>query len=155
MIRRFGAFELDEVRRTLRRDGAAVPVEPKVFTLLAFLTAHPRCPLGRTALQRAVWGDVVVSSNSLTRLVKEARRAIGDSSSSPRWIRTRRGLGYEFVGDVVDVGSDARDETAEALVQGAEQALLAAMERGSLDLRSHVKEFVRTCRLALSSPPSG
>ena len=154
MIRRFGAFELDEARRTLRRDGVVVPVEPKVFTLLAFLTAHPHRPLGRAVLQRAVWGDVVVSSNSLTRLVKEARRAIGDASSEPRFIGTRRGLGYEFVGDVVNVGSDAREETADALVEGAEQALLAAMERGSLDLRSHVKEFVRTCRLALTSPPS-
>ena len=151
MIRRFGAFELDEVSRTLRRDGAVVSIEPKVFTLLAFLTAHPHFPIGRAVLQRAVWGEVVVSDNSLTRLVKEARRAIGDCSSEPRWIQTRWGLGYEFVGDVVQVGTGTIDHTADALVAGAEKALFAAMERGSGDLRRDVEEFVRTCRLALTA----
>lgn len=151
MIRRFGAFELDELTRTLRRDGVVVPVEPKVFALLGFLTAHPHVPLGRAALQRAVWGDVAVSGNSLTRVVKEARRAIGDSSTKPRWIQTRWGLGYEFVGDVVQVGPGTIDQTADALVAGAEKALFAAMERGSGDLRRDVEEFVRTCRLALTA----
>ena len=151
MIRRFGEFELDPLTKTLRREGGVVPVEPKVFALLSFLTAHPHYPLGRAALQRAVWGEVVVSSNSLTRLVKEARRAIGDCSSKPRWIQTRWGLGYEFVGDVVQVRVGTIDHTADALVAGAEKALFAAMERGSLDLRRDVEEFVRTCRLALTA----
>ena len=40
MVYRFTDCELDEHLYQLRRDGAPVPVEPKVFDVLAYLIQH-------------------------------------------------------------------------------------------------------------------
>ena len=40
MISRFGRFELDEGARELRLDGSEIPLQPRVFDLLALLYRH-------------------------------------------------------------------------------------------------------------------
>jgi Transcriptional regulatory protein, C terminal len=48
----------------------------------------------------AVWGSRFVGESALTSRVKAARRAIGDDGRTQRLIRTARGRGYQFVGQV-------------------------------------------------------
>ena len=47
-----------------------------------------------------VWGGRFVGEAALTTRIKAARRALGDDGESQRYIRTVRGRGYQFVGDV-------------------------------------------------------
>lgn len=109
MIFVFGEFELDPDRYELRdREGEAVRVEPKVLELLAYLIRHRDRVVAKDELFEAVWEGRVVGESALTRCVYQARRALGDSTSDQRIIRTVIGRGYRFVADVEVIGDPER-----------------------------------------------
>lgn len=154
MIYRFAEYELDGLALTLRKQGAPVAIEPKVFELLERLIRHRRFVVRREVLLREIWAGVAVSEASLCRLVKEARRLIGDSGSEQRLIRTVRGSGYQFVGEIEVLGSPsdpAEVEEASRRIAQARLRLEQAIESGSRDLRTQIETFVQTCQLALDS----
>lgn len=95
MIYAFGDCELDEVRFELRRRGAAVPLEPKTFDVLAYLVKSPDRVVSKDELLDAVWPGQIVSESVLPKCVAAARRVIGDAA-----IRTVHGRGYRFVAGV-------------------------------------------------------
>ena len=70
-------------------------------------------------LLHEIWPAVVVSGASLARLIKEARRAVGDSEDRQEMIRTLRGSGYRFVADVLVEGGDATENKAERIISHA------------------------------------
>jgi pimeloyl-ACP methyl ester carboxylesterase/DNA-binding winged helix-turn-helix (wHTH) protein len=94
---RFDEFVLDAATYELRRDGAAVPIEPQVFDVLAYLVDHHHRVVVREELMDAIWGPGYGSEGSLSTRIKEARRALGDTGESQHYIRTVRGRGYQFV----------------------------------------------------------
>ena len=53
-----------------------------------------------------VWSDVIVSDGALSQAVRTLRRALGDDSREPRFIRTVSRHGYQFVGTGVAEASD-------------------------------------------------
>ena len=101
---RFGDFTIDPVAFELRRGGDLVPVQRRVFDVVAYLVSHPDRLVPKEELFERVWTDVAVSEASLAQAVKHARRALGDDADSPRYIVTVRGRGYRFVGPVEVVG---------------------------------------------------
>jgi len=105
MIFVFGDCELDPSRFELRRSGAVQSVEPQVFDVLVMLLRERHRVMTRDELLDAVWGSRFVSESTLTSRVKAARRAIGDDGASQRLIRTVRGRGYQFVGEVSTTGA--------------------------------------------------
>lgn len=100
MIFSFGDIELDEERLELRRAGQRLAVEPKVLDLLLLLARTPGRLVSKTELLHQLWGEVAVSDWALPRLVKEARRALGDSGQAQGVIETVRGRGYRLVAPV-------------------------------------------------------
>ena len=106
MIYRFGAFELDEAKGELRRDGRAVAIQPKPLALLALLLRERERVVGSDEILATLWPDTVVTPGSLNRAVSHARRAIGDTHRG-RFIRSVSRRGYRFSGDVVVVGPAA------------------------------------------------
>ena len=100
MVYVFGDFELDEQRFELRHGGTKVPVQPKVLDVLFHLVrARERVVLKRELLD-TVWADVVVSEASVSRVIMEARKAIGDELQ--QIIVTVRGRGFRFAGQVAE-----------------------------------------------------
>ena len=97
----FDGHELDPDRRLLLRGAKPVPLQPKVFELLLFLIVHRARVVPKGMLFRELWPDSYVTTASLTRLVKEARRAVDDDGKRQRVIQTVHGFGYRFVADVV------------------------------------------------------
>jgi DNA-binding winged helix-turn-helix (wHTH) protein len=94
----FGRFTVDSDTRQLRRDGRAVHLSPKAFELLlALLAARPRV-LSKADLQDRLWPHTFVAEANLSNLVAEVRKAIGDTSRAPRFLRTAHGFGYAFFG---------------------------------------------------------
>lgn len=97
----FEHFALDTDRRELRRDGASVAVQPQVFDLIAFLIANRHKVVSRDNVLEAVWHGRIVSESTLATRINAARRALGDSGDAQRLIRTIRGRGLRFVGNLV------------------------------------------------------
>jgi len=104
----FDGFELDPATRELRDPSGPIHVEQQVFDVLLHLVEHRDRVVPKTELLDAIWGGRFVSESALTSRIKSARQAIGDSGESQRVIRTVRGIGYRFVGDVRPGGRDER-----------------------------------------------
>ena len=52
-----------------------------------------------------VWGDVVVTDESLTRCISELRQALGDNRGQPKFVQTIPKVGYRLVEPVRSVAS--------------------------------------------------
>ncbi len=102
---------LDVGRRELRRGAKAVAVEPQVFDLLVFLLENRDRVVSKDDLIASVWGGRIVSESTLTSRINAARKAVGDSGSEQRLVRTIARKGVRFVGDVrLEQDAPARPE---------------------------------------------
>jgi TolB-like protein/DNA-binding winged helix-turn-helix (wHTH) protein/tetratricopeptide (TPR) repeat protein len=98
----FGPFSLDPGKRLLLRNGAAVPLAPKVLeTLLALVENRDRV-LSKDELLDQVWGGASVEEGGLTRNVSILRKTLGEKPDDHRFIVTVPGCGYRFVAAVND-----------------------------------------------------
>src|SRR5262249_4761090 len=100
MIHAFGDCELDGERFELRRRGAPVKLERKVFDVVAYLVRHADRVGTKAELLDGVWPDVAVSESVLPKCIAAARRAIGDTRSRPAVIQTVHGRGYRLIAPV-------------------------------------------------------
>jgi DNA-binding winged helix-turn-helix (wHTH) protein/Tol biopolymer transport system component len=96
----FADVEVREREFSIARDGEVLAVEPKAFRVLLFLLRSPHKLITKEELLDAVWGDVAVSENSLTRSIALLRKLLGDDTHEPRYIATIPTVGYRFLCDV-------------------------------------------------------
>jgi DNA-binding winged helix-turn-helix (wHTH) protein len=94
---RFGDFCLDTRRGQLEGPSGEVPLRPQALTLLLTLIERAPALVSQDEILDAVWGDVVVSPNSVPQAIRELRKALGDSAQAPRYIETRHRLGYRLL----------------------------------------------------------
>jgi two-component system, OmpR family, response regulator RegX3 len=94
-----GSLRLDPARRSATLDGDEVDLTRKEFELLELLMSEAGSVVTRERLIDEVW-DVnwFGSTKTLDVHVSGLRRKLGDSSSSPRFIHTVRGVGFRFSG---------------------------------------------------------
>jgi len=80
-------------------EGADVELTPKEFDLLAFLASHPRHVFTRVQLLDRVWSSSAewLGEATVTEHVHRLRTKIEADPSSPRLLRTVRGVGYQLV----------------------------------------------------------
>ncbi len=100
MICIFGDFELDEARHELRRGGAMIATEPKVFVVLLYLLQNRERVISKGELLEQCWPGTFVSEWALTRCLTKLRRAVRSDRSAPAVIKTVHGRGYRFVAPV-------------------------------------------------------
>ena len=105
MVYFFEEYALDTDRRELRRGDDLLPVEPKVFDLLAHLIGKRDQVVSKEDLIAGVWLGRLVSDSALTSGINAARVAIGDSGESQRLIKTLPRKGVRFVGIVREANS--------------------------------------------------
>lgn len=96
----FGGFVLDADTRQLLRGAAVVHLEPKARELLELLVGKRPAAVSKGDIQERLWPDTFVSESSLTGLVAQLRRALGDDRHQERFIRTVHGFGYAFTAEV-------------------------------------------------------
>ena len=90
-----GDLAIDLAGHRILRDGAPVPVKPKVFELLAFLLRHPGQVFSREQLLEQVWGyDYAGETRTVDVHVHWLRAAIEPDPASPSYLHTVRGVGY-------------------------------------------------------------
>ena len=94
----FGTFSLDLQRLCLMGPAGEVRLRPKSFEVLRYLAEHAGQAVTKDALIGAVWPDVTVTDESLTRCISDIRLAIGDNTQ--RIIKTVPKRGYLLEGPV-------------------------------------------------------
>ena len=94
-----GPLRLERSRRSATLDGEELDLTRKEFELLELLMSEAGSVITRERLIDEVW-DVnwFGSTKTLDVHVSGLRRKLGDSSSSPRFIHTVRGVGFRFSG---------------------------------------------------------
>ena len=105
MVYCFGDCVLDEERYELRRAGAVVAIEPRVFQVLLYLIQHQDCVMTRDELLEHCWPGTFVSESALTQCLARVRKAVGDHRGGPLMIKTVHGQGYRFVAPLLAASS--------------------------------------------------
>jgi DNA-binding winged helix-turn-helix (wHTH) protein len=134
----FGPFRLDLRTFLLTRDGAEVPLSPRLAQVLACLADGRGELVTRELLMDRFWPDVNVTDNTLTRAITDIRKALDDDPAHPVYIQTMARRGYRFVAPVRGEG-DATPGPGVADGAASVSAGLApfvAWERGRAALES-------------------
>lgn len=94
---RIGSFMLDFNRYELYKNDKLIDLTIREFDLVKFLASQPNKVFSRQSLLESVWdyeyyGDVRTVDVTVRRL----REKVEDDPSEPRYIMTKRGVGYYF-----------------------------------------------------------
>jgi DNA-binding winged helix-turn-helix (wHTH) protein len=149
MVFEFGDFELDESLFELRRLGRRVKVQPKVLALILYLAKNNDRALTTGELFAALWPGLAVGETSLTRAIRGARLALGDSGASQAVVRTVRGQGYRFALPVRGRTALEPNPAASAEVLMAWSERQAPADPASIDIRGRLQALSGACRRAL------
>ncbi len=103
----FGPFRLDARERLLRRDGAPVALQPKVFDTLVLLVRRAGQLVRKDELLRELWPDTHVGEANLTQNVWLLRRALGEEEAGTAYIETVPRAGYRFAAPVSRMATEA------------------------------------------------
>jgi DNA-binding response OmpR family regulator len=88
---------IDSSAMKLRVRGSEISTTGLEFRLIDFMARHRGKVFTRDALLDAVWGDMqFVTPRSVDACVGRLRRKIEHDRSSPRYLRTIRGIGYKL-----------------------------------------------------------
>lgn len=113
---RFDEFDLDVGCRTLRRAGRRLDLRPRSFDVLVYLAEAAGRPVGKDEILAAVWPDVVVGEESLTRCVSDIRQVLGEHG--PHIIKTLPRRGYLFAAPVEPVPASRAADAGLAIPAG-------------------------------------
>lgn len=107
----FGKFALDLRRGCLRAGEQEIELRPKSFEVLRYLVEHAGRLVSKDELIGAIWPNVTVTDESLTRCISDIRLALNDVEQTAIKTVTRRG--YIFAAPVsTESENRGSDETA-------------------------------------------
>ena len=88
-------FTLDLAAERLVRGASEIKLRPKSFRVLRCLVERAGRLVTREELMRAVWGDVAVTDESISKCIAEIRKALADDSQEIVRTVTRRGFLFQ------------------------------------------------------------
>ena len=91
VVFRFAEAEFEQLSGTLRVDGQERRLRPQTAAVLAQLLEHAGQLVSHERLIEAVWGDTIVTDNSLAQCISEIRGALGPTRSNTIESVPRRG----------------------------------------------------------------
>ncbi|PEY30601.1 DNA-binding response regulator [Bacillus cereus] len=95
----FGRVQIDKYAAELQVDGEIVECSAQLFQLLLFFCEHPNYVFSKEEIYEKVWGAPAYNGDDNTVMVhiRKLREKIELDPSSPKYIKTIRGLGYKFI----------------------------------------------------------
>ncbi len=96
----FDIYRLDLQAGLLKRHDQPIVLRPKSWDVLRHLVERHGKLVTTHELFDAVWPDTAVTPQTLTNVIVELRKALGDSSAAPRFIETVPKRGFRFVATV-------------------------------------------------------
>ncbi|HVO56909.1 MAG TPA: winged helix-turn-helix domain-containing protein [Dongiaceae bacterium] len=97
---RFGAFQIDQQRQQVFRNGVRLRLQGKVYQVLLVLLQKQGEVVTREELKNALWpADTHVNYDAnVNTTVNKLRQALGESTEKPVYIETIPRKGYSFIG---------------------------------------------------------
>lgn len=99
-IYRFEDIEIDALRGCLRSRGQEQYLRQQAFRVLLYLLEQRQRLVTKEELLENIWQDTAVTDNALVQCIADIRKALGDDSHQPRFIKTIPKVGYRFIGPV-------------------------------------------------------
>lgn len=96
MTYRIGTFEFDPETNVLSSAGKTVSLENRTSKVLDYFCRNPGRTISRDELLDNVWGRSALSDHSVAIVISDLRKALGDDTKEPRFIRTIPKKGYVF-----------------------------------------------------------
>ena len=94
-------------------------MRPKTWAVLLYLVERPGALVTKEELLDAVWRDVAVTPDTLTKSIGELRVALGDELKRPRFIETVHRRGFRFIGKMgEEAASGATGTSADRVFVG-------------------------------------
>jgi len=96
-VQNFGKLEIDMNRYEARKGGVALELTLREFELLKYLAERENKVFSREQLLEEVWGyEYYGDIRTVDVTVRRLREKLEDDSSDPKFIMTKRGIGYYF-----------------------------------------------------------
>lgn len=93
----FGNLEIDMNRFEVRKNGEPLELTQREFELLKYLAVSEGRVFSREQLLEEVWGyEYYGDIRTVDVTVRRLREKLEDDSSDPKYIMTKRGIGYYF-----------------------------------------------------------
>jgi two-component system response regulator VicR len=93
----YGNLTIDGDRYEVRKDGMPLELTLREFELLRYLAEHEDKVFSREQLLEDVWGyEYYGDIRTVDVTVRRLREKLEDDSSDPKYILTKRGIGYYF-----------------------------------------------------------
>lgn len=116
-----GDWKLCVRTNALSRGETRVELENRLVLLLVFFIEHQGEVLGKERILKTIWQGKVVNDDSLAVAVSHLRKALGDNSRSPDYIKTIPGVGYQFIAKSKPLNQDALHNKPVATTLSREQ----------------------------------
>lgn len=96
-VQEFGNLEIDMNRFEVRKNGTPLELTQREFELLKYLAVAEGRVFSREQLLEEVWGyEYYGDIRTVDVTVRRLREKLEDDSSDPKYIMTKRGIGYYF-----------------------------------------------------------
>lgn len=96
-VQDFGNLEIDMNRYEVRKNGIVLELTLREFELLKYLAERENKVFSREQLLEEVWGyEYYGDIRTVDVTVRRLREKLEDDSSNPKYIMTKRGIGYYF-----------------------------------------------------------
>ncbi|NCA78031.1 MAG: response regulator transcription factor [Alphaproteobacteria bacterium] len=98
-VHQYGNLEIDMNRYEVRKEGIALELTLREFELLKYLAERENKVFSREQLLEEVWGyEYYGDIRTVDVTVRRLREKLEDDSANPKYIMTKRGIGYYFGG---------------------------------------------------------
>lgn len=81
----------------LQKDGVEVPLSSKESFLMKYFLSNLNKVLTKEQIYSQIWGNHVVDDNTIMVHIRRLRVKIEDDPNQPLYLKTIRGVGYQFV----------------------------------------------------------
>jgi two-component system response regulator VicR len=96
-VKEFGNLTIDMNRYEIRKNGQVLELTLREFELLRYLAERENKVFSREQLLEEVWGyEYYGDIRTVDVTVRRLREKLEDDSSNPKYIMTKRGIGYYF-----------------------------------------------------------
>lgn len=96
-----GDFEIDLMRHQVSLKGKKINLSSKEFDLLLFFAQNPERVLTESQIYERVWHTDKDFHSSISKPINRLRRKIEPDIRNPVYIRSIRGVGYQFMPNFV------------------------------------------------------